>query len=302
MNPRHLQEPAHRQDAVEAPRASAGPGMLALLALQQSAGNRAVSSMLGRARPPAPHGLSSTAGQPVAQRWLRVSSPHNRFFNPAQAAALAAQFVAILTRISTANEYQLVGNRLAYTARAGVVPSWFDTQMRNWIGDGPEIPMLLVRHSSVQVTNSGPSRIDVDSFDEGFVDVDDLATESDDSARMNLLHLIAERRSVPGYARRAGSSNLAGDRPTFNRAHDQGLVTERDYLRDRLHDMRIGKGHQLHGDPLRFRFPSPHGYAVLHTLPTRGGGQIMTGVVEVIQAGHRHTIDQWLALHPAGFP
>ena len=48
---------------------------------------------------------------------------------------------------------------------------------------------------------------------------------------MNVLHLISERHSGPDYDRQHDSGNLRRD-AVFGPAHDQGLITEREYLRD----------------------------------------------------------------------
>lgn len=271
-------------------------GTLDVLQLQRTAGNAAVARLMrGRSQRP-DHPRASV------QRDLIVRSPRTRFFLPAQAADLANRFLAVLNRLSVANNYRLDGNILRFTARPGVAPDAFDTRMRTQMAPAaPEVPLVLVRRSSLIMRPGATNRVDVDDFGEGFVDVDDLEAEDPESARMNIIHLLVERATTPNYARRVGSRSLE-PLAVFRQPHRSGLRAERQYLIERLHDRSIRPAVQRH-NPLRFRFPSEHGYAVLHTLPTRTGGQVMSGSVTIVESsGARHTVDEWLVLHPLGFP
>ncbi len=268
---------------------------LGVVALQSAAGNAAVARLMSATPDP---GRDLTA-----QRRLLVSSPRNRFFTPAQARALADRFLVVMNRISDANHYRLEGNVLRYALRPGVAPDPFDRRMRELVDDQAiDIPLILVRSSSRMTNPRGASRaVDVDSFAEGFVDVGDLDAESKESARMNVLHLLVERAAAPNYARRVGSSSLRSRRE-FGFAHRRGLAAERTYLERRLQDNTLGPAVEMR-NPVRFRFSSRHGYAVMHILPTRAGGNVMAGDVVIEEnSGARHTLAAWIAAHPDGFP
>ena len=137
----------------------------------------------------------------------------------------------------------------------------FDRQMQGFIDADSDIPMRFTNRHGLEGdrVNGFNSPVDVDSFQSGYVDIDDLLASSDLGLQTSLVHLLRERGQAANYARRIGTAGLnpvtvrAGRQEftaEFNRAHASGIDAELQVLRDFFSDPAI---RLIDADSRRFR-------------------------------------------------
>lgn len=155
------------------------------------------------------------------------------------------ELITRLNTISTGLDFAVVGGALTATLRPGGTLSDFDRQMQAFIDDPTSIPMRMVtRHNLLGNATVGfHTPIAVDTWADGYVDIDDLLASSDLGLQTSLVHLLRERQATPRYDARIGTpsldANFAGPRAEFDRTHAAGLQAELRVLRDFFSDPSI---------------------------------------------------------------
>ncbi|MCX5561516.1 DUF4157 domain-containing protein [Streptomyces sp. NBC_00038] len=128
---------------------------------------------------------------------------------------------------------------LEYQATEGRTPTFFETRMQAFIDGETVLPLRLTnRHGLLGDKALGfHDRVEVDEWQSGYVDVDDLLASSDLALQSQLLHFLTERSATRNYAARIGGGTLLG--AEFDRKHDIGIKAEAELLRDFFGDPTI---------------------------------------------------------------
>lgn len=204
-------------------------------------------------------------GQPLTQHRVAVRDVGR---GEQSGFARAGELVDRLNGVSTGVTYALTDGNLTYTPIEGGTPSAFDQQMMGFIDDGTTVPMRLTdRHGRLRdEAGHFTAHVEVDTWNDAYVDIDDLLAASDVSLQTALVHLLRERQVTRNYERRIGSSSLDDDSPEFDRAHERGLDAElpvvRDYFGDpsiRFIDKQKRVYRNARGDTLREHTTVRHG-------------------------------------------
>ncbi|ALG09537.1 hypothetical protein [Kibdelosporangium phytohabitans] len=208
---------ADRAKAGDQPVAAAGPSGLNAGYLQ--AGNAAVSSLFVQRR--------------VSVR--DVGRGEQSGF------ARLGELVERLNGVSTGLTFAVADGTLTYTPIEGGTLSAFDQQMVGFIDDGTVVPMRFTnRHGRLRDEDGRfTGHVEIDEWENAYVDIDDLLAASDVSLQTSLVHLLRERQVTRGYDRRIGSPGLDGASAEFDRAHDAGLDAELPIVRDFFGDPTI---------------------------------------------------------------
>jgi hypothetical protein len=138
--------------------------------------------------------------------------------------------------------------------------SEFDKQMMAFIDDGADILMRFTNRHGLLGGNglfthpanpdgTGPqipNFVEVDAWQSGYVDIDDLLASSDLGLSTSMVHQLRERQRTPNYEHRIGIETGPGALVTtpgldaeFQRAHLSGLQAELALLRDFFGDPKI---------------------------------------------------------------
>ncbi len=101
------------------------------------------------------------------------------------------------------------------------------------------IPLRLTnRHGLLGDRVSGfHDQVDIDAWQSGYVDIDDLLSSTDLGLQSVLVHFLRERSATSNYARRIGTTNFT--LAEFNRVHAMGIEAEAELLRDFFGDPTI---------------------------------------------------------------
>ena len=199
--------------------------------------------------------------------------------------------------------YRLNGNTLEYVLVDEPNLTNFDTQMRAFIDDGVDVPMILVNSHARSRRPRAPAAaplnlVGVDDFDRGYVDVEDMLASDDVGFQLNMVHFLAERFRTTRYAQRIGT--VMSD-ATFNRSHRAGLNAEVTLLRSMFNDQSIRFSGQYDvGAKTLFQFRSlDEGYKVFQEF--RFGRRVSGGNSFVIPSGGgtRQTVEAFLAARAA---
>ncbi|WP_371599786.1 DUF4157 domain-containing protein [Streptomyces sp. NBC_00564] len=128
---------------------------------------------------------------------------------------------------------------LDYQATEGKTPTFFETRMKAFIDGDAVLPLRLTnRHGLLRDGALGfHDQVEVDEWQSGYVDVDDLLASSDLALQSQLLHFLTERSATRDYASRIGGGTLLG--AEFDRKHDIGIEAEVQLLRDFFGDPTI---------------------------------------------------------------
>ncbi len=210
---------------------------------------------------------------PAIQRVLEVRPPGR---GEASAFDRRQELIDRLNGLSPAIQYHLDGRRILYAVIDEATLTAFDRQMMAFIDRAEVTPMrLITRAGRVSNGAGGFAPLLIDSFDAGYVDLDDMLASSDLSFQLNLVHLLEERFQVRNYARRIGTGISEAE---FNRAHRAGINVEAQLLQDVLGDptIRFNYEETRPNGTLVFAFRSAEGYRVFHvfrraTSEERGG-------------------------------
>lgn len=174
-----------------------------------------------------------------------------------------ARLPELMTRINAISQgltFSLNGsNQLTYTIRVGGTLSEFDRLMMGFIDQAALIPLRLTnRHGLLGSKATGfNTRVDVDAFTSGYVDIDDLLASDDLALQSVLLHFIRERTASPNYARRIGTNTFT--QKEFDTAHALGIEAEAALLRDFFGDPSIHIVNDSPSPTIRRVFRNTHG-------------------------------------------
>jgi len=133
---------------------------------------------------------------------------------------------------------------LRYAARPDAAQTFFETRMAAFITDESRvIPLRLTnRHGLLGNPVAGfHTQVDVDAWQSGYVDIDDLLASSDLGLQSVLLHFLTERGATNLYARRIGgtSLNFPAAQHEFQVVHGRGITAEAELLQDFFGDPTI---------------------------------------------------------------
>lgn len=148
------------------------------------------------------------------------------------------ELIERLNAISTGLTFAMEGRNLTFEPREGAQPSHFDQQMMAFINDEARvIPLRLTnRHGRMGTREEGyRTRVEVDGWFSGYVDIDDLLASTDLGLQLMLLHFLRERQATSNYARRIGTPSMDDSQPgparEFDRVHARGIDEEVALLR-----------------------------------------------------------------------
>lgn len=219
-------------------------------------------------------------GRERVQRAVEVRPPGR---GEASAFDRRGELIDRMNGFGTGVTYRLEGQSIAYTVTDATRVSPFDRQMQGFIDRAVVVPLRLITSAG----RVGGQNVFTDAFDQGYVDVDDLKACDDNSFKMNLLHVMAERFSVKNYERRIGTN--FGD-AEFARAHAAGLEAETQYLRDTVGDptIRFVFEEKRPDGTAEFGYRSAEGYRIFHVF--RGTAQAVSGGHVFVQTRDKRSI------------
>jgi hypothetical protein len=230
-----------------------------ILALQRAAGNAAVAKAL------------------TLQRRIEMRDVGR---GEQSGFARLPELVDRLNAMSQGLTFSLDGRELQATQREGAVLSHFDREMVALIAGDPVIPLRLTnRHGLLGDHTAGfHDPVEIDAFQSGYVDVDDLLASTDLAFQALMLHFLTERAVTSNYARRIGTNFSDAE---FNRGHAAGIRAEVALLRDFFEDPTI----RFAGD-----FPAPTGGTVRSYRNSRGD---IIRLRETRRRGAEQGVDAW---------
>ena len=210
-----------RRSGSEVRRAAPMPGAKAaadaVLALQRSAGNRAVGATLARKVEMRDVGRGEQSGYarlPEVIHRLNQLSPHVGFY--------------------------MDGHQLAYlkSPTSDAAATSFESQMMALIDQDPVLPMRLTNRQGLlgDRTHGFHTDVDGDAFTSGYVDIDDLLAGDDLGFQMLLVHFLTERAATRRYAERLGTAFTGAE---FDHGHALGIEAEARILREYFNDATI---------------------------------------------------------------
>ena len=268
-----------------------------IIDLQRSIGNQAtqrlINSSLIQARRVSVNNHQSAQPQRI-QRVVEVRPPGR---GGASAFDRRDELIARMNAVSAATDFSLDGRVIRFDDRAGGVANSFEQQMRALITRGTVLPMLLI----TSARRVGGAPLLLDSFDFGFVDLDDLLASDDLSFQLNLIHLLTERASTRNYARRFGR---AFPNPEFLRGHRVGIDAEAELLRDAIGDptIRFNYEEERPNGTLVVAFRSDEGYRVFHVFRRAGRAERHGDIFVQTRDRRRLTVEQLRAERAAAAP
>jgi len=188
---------------------------------------------------------------------------------------------------------------LQYTAQPEKTPSLFEARMMALIDQAAVLPLRLTnRHGLLGTPATGfHSQVDVDAWQSGYVDIDDLLASSDLGLQSVLLHFLTERSATANYSHRIGTATFTD--PEFQRVHGLGIEAEAQLLQDFFGDPTIHIVNDSPSPTVRRVFRNARG-DLIRRMITRGTGA-QTGVdassIDVITHDGRHmTADEYRRL------
>jgi hypothetical protein len=148
------------------------------------------------------------------------------------------QLVQRLNGMSSGVTYGLNGASLTYVVRDGGTPSPFDRTMMSIIDLPAVVPLRLTSRQGLLGSRAAGfnDQVIIDSFQSGYVDIDDLLASTDLGLQTALVHVLTERSTTRDYARRLGTPSLGAD---FGGGHARGIAAEERLLRDYFDDPTI---------------------------------------------------------------
>jgi hypothetical protein len=217
-------------------RGGTGGGAAGAAELERQADQAAFATIRGEAMP------RLSAAEPAVQRRVSV-----RDVGRGEQSGMARldEFVARLNEVSTGLDFRVEAGWLVAEPRNGGMLSEFDRQMQDFIADPADIPMRMTnRHGLLGSPATGYHwGVELDTWQSGYVDIDDFLASSPSDFMTALVHLLRERQQTRNYARRIGSPSLDASQPgpgaEFRRVHGAGLDAELAILRDYLQDPSI---------------------------------------------------------------
>jgi hypothetical protein len=244
-----------------------------------------------------------SAARTRVQRIVEVRPPGAR---EATAFDRRQELIDRMNGLSTGVTYALTGQRITYTVTNAANATPFDRQMEHFIDRAEVVPLRLITSAGrVGSAATGFGNLLIDSFNAGYLDLDDMRASDDNSFKMNLIHLLTERFAVPGYERRIGTNFSQAE---FDRAHAAGLQSEAQYLRDTIGDSTIRFVYEetKPDGTLVFGYVSNEGYHIFHaflrTAQAVSGGHVWVQTRDNRRISINDLIAERAAAHAAGRP
>lgn len=188
-----------------------------MLALQRSAGNRAVGATLARKVEMRDVGRGEQSGY-----------------------ARLGELIHRLNQLAPHVGFYMDGHQLAYvkSPTSDAAPTSFESQMMALIDQDPVLPMRLTNRQGLlgDRTRGFHTDVDGDAFTSGYVDIDDLLAGDDLGFQMLLVHFLTERAATRRYAQRLGTAFTDAE---FDRGHSLGIEAEAKLLREYFSDPTI---------------------------------------------------------------
>ncbi len=128
-------------------------------------------------------------------------------------------------------------NNLAYVENPYGTMTEFERRMKGFI-DAGVIRLRITNHSGLVGTRATgfTQTVDVDDFQSGYVDIDDLLSADEVAFQTLMVHFLTERSVTRDYTRRLGTEFSPDE---FDRGHDAGIDAETQVLRDFFQDPTI---------------------------------------------------------------
>jgi hypothetical protein len=136
-------------------------------------------------------------------------------------------------------------NNLTYVENPYGTLTEFERRVKALIDSGTVIPLRLTNHEGLVGSRAHGfnTQVEVDEFNSGYVDIDDLLASDDLGLQTGMIHFLTERSAVRNYERRVGTFLDADEnfvnQAEFDRAHQQGLDAETEVVRDFFQDRTI---------------------------------------------------------------
>jgi len=129
-------------------------------------------------------------------------------------------------------------NDLTYVENPYGTMTEFERRMKAFIDRGTPIRLRLTNHSGLLRGAGGgfTQTVDVDEFESGYVDIDDLLTADDLALQTLMVHVLTERAVTKDYTRRIGTEFGEAE---FTRGHAAGIDAETQVVRDFFQDNTI---------------------------------------------------------------
>jgi hypothetical protein len=129
-------------------------------------------------------------------------------------------------------------NDLQYSENPYGTMTEFERRMKGFIDSGTPIRLRLTNKSGLLPGRTGKftETVDVDDYESGYVDIDDLLASDDLALQTLLVHFLTERAATRDYSRRLGGEFSEDE---FARGHQAGIDAETQVLRGFFQDDTI---------------------------------------------------------------
>lgn len=129
-------------------------------------------------------------------------------------------------------------NDLQYTENPYGTMTEFERRMKGFIDSGTPIRLRITNKSGLLKDKKGKFtlHVDLDAFQSGYVDIDDLLADDDLTMQTDLVHFLTERAVTKDYTRRIGTDFSKAE---FDFGHARGIDAETQVLRDFFKDDSI---------------------------------------------------------------
>jgi hypothetical protein len=263
-------------------------GVSNAMSSQESQADQAANAVLQDGPIPA---LNSTGG-PVLQRKVELRDVPK---GGQSGFARLPELITRLNHISQGLTFSIKHGELAYEKRPGSNPNDFETKMMGFIDEGPVIPLIITNHMGLggnRQTGFGGNVV-FDSYDEGYVDIDDLLASDDLSLETLMIHFLTERSATANYAQRiAPGAHLPN--AEFQTGHNLGLVAEAQVIGDFFGDNSFVFDH-AGPQPISRTFRNNRGDRVIVRHDTKGWLDIYTAHV-LTRDGRTLTVQEYKKL------
>lgn len=127
---------------------------------------------------------------------------------------------------------------LAYVENPYGTMTEFERRLKAFIDSGTPIRLRITNKSGLLTGPTGrfTETVDVDDYQSGYVDIDDLLSADDLALQTELVHFLTERSVTKDYTRRIGTDYSDAE---FDFGHARGIDAETQVLRDFFRDDSI---------------------------------------------------------------
>jgi hypothetical protein len=210
------------------------------------------------------------------------------------------EFIDRLNAISGGLTFSMSGRNLAYEIRNEAGLTNFDRQMMGFIDQDALIPVRLT-NSEAEFKDRATglrSGVNIDSWHQGYVDVDDLLASADLAFQLALLHVLRERAETKDYAGRVGTRSLATQEAVseFESAHRSAFESEVELLREFFSDPTIRPEHVRPSEGVERVYRNSRQERFIVRMTSPAGGLDVTSIEVVTRDRRVHTPEEYLRL------